>query len=325
MSIIRCAITGPLGNVGSSLLFSVASGALFGPETKVILQLLEIPELAKNLDGLCMELEDCAFPTLAEVNVGTDPYEMFGDVDCAFLVGAKPRGPGMERKDLLQENGAIFQKQGQALDKSAKKSAKILVVGNPCNTNCLLALKNAPSIPSEQFAALTRLDENRARSLLAKKAGTPVEEISSVTIWGNHSATQVPDVSHTTISGKSATSVVDASWIEDQLCPRVRLRGTEIIKVKGKSAAASAAFASIESMRLMLGLLPEKTSCSMAVYSQDNPYEIDKDLVFSFPCLTSKEGFLIVPEQKPNKEIWESVRASERELLEERAAVSHLI
>jgi len=325
MSVIHCAITGPLGNVGTSLAFSVASGILFGPETKVILHLLEIPELAQNLRGLCMELEDCAFSTLIDVQTGTDPYEVFGGIDCAFLVGAKPRGPGMERGDLLQANGTIFKEQGKALERSAKKSVRVLVVGNPCNTNCLIALKNAPSIPPDQFSALVRLDENRARALLAKKGNCPVEEVSSVTIWGNHSASQVPDPSQTTIHGKPVSSIVESEWIEDEFMPHVRSRGSEIIKVKGRSSASSAAFAAIETMQRMLGLVPEQTECSMAVYSHKNSYGIDPNLIFSFPCTTIKNGVEIVRDRRPKEKIWKEVLLSQQELLEEREAISHLL
>ena len=324
MEPIRCAVTGPLGNVGYNLVFFLAGGGVFGPDQKIILNLVEIPQLSQQLEGLRMELEDCAFPTVHSIQTGSDPFELFGDVDCAFLVGAKPRGPGMERKDLLAENGAIFQRQGKALDTSAKKTVQVLVVGNPCNTNCLIAFHNAPSLSPSQFAAMTRLDELRARAILAKAASAPIDEVSSVTIWGNHSSTLVPDCSHTTIKGKEASTIIDKDWRESVFLPGVRQRGAEIIKARGKSSAASAASAGISAMKALVGQLPQNTLVSMPVYSKGNPYGIDQNLFFSFPCRTGSRGVSIDPLMPPPEYIWKEVRLSEQELIEEREMVRHL-
>jgi malate dehydrogenase len=326
MKTIRCAITGALGNVGYQLTFFVAVGALFGKGQKISLHLLEIPEFAGQLQGLKMEVEDCAFPAVHEVRIGTDPFELFGDIDCALLVGAKPRGPGMERKDLLQANGLTFQQQGQALDRSAKKEAKVLVVGNPCNTNCLIAMHNAKTLSPSQFGALTLLDENRARAVLAAKAGVDASAVSPVIIWGNHSSTLVPDISHTTIKKKPALSYVDESWIFSTLLPTVRQRGAEIIKVRGKSSAASAAVSSVYAMRALMGEEKARSLVSMGVYSQNNPYGIDPNLVFSFPCRTIESGGVTIdPSMAPSENLWKEIRLSEKELIEERAAIAHLL
>jgi malate dehydrogenase len=324
METVRCAVTGPLGNVGYNLVFFLAGGGVFGPHQKISLNLVEIPELAQQLEGLRMELEDCAFPTLQEIRIGSDPFELFGDIDYAFLVGAKPRGPGMERKDLLLANGAIFQKQGQALDRNAKKSVQVLVVGNPCNTNCLIAFHNAPSLSPRQFAALTRLDEFRARAMLAKVADVGISEVSSVTIWGNHSATLVPDLSHTTIGTVAASSIVNESWRESTFIPGVRQRGAEIIKARGKSSAASAALAAVSAMGALVGQLPENSLVSMPVYSKGNPYGIDQNLFFSFPCRTGHLGVTMDLSMPPPEYLWKEVHLSEQELIEEREAVRHL-
>jgi len=325
MDTIRCAVTGPLGNVGYNLVFFLANGGVFGPHQKVSLNLVEIPELAGQLEGLKMELEDCAFNTVHEIRVGSDPFDLFGDVDCAFLVGAKPRGPGMERKDLLQANGAIFQRQGQALGKSAKKSVRVLVVGNPCNTNCLIALHNAKGLLPSQFAALTRLDEFRARAKLAEKTAVDVSDVSPVVIWGNHSSTLVPDISHTMIGKKTAQSYVDESWVFSTLLPSVRQRGAEIIKVRGKSSAASAALSAVSAMGALTGQFQDNSLVSMPIYSKDNPYGIDDDLLFSFPCRTHANGLKIDPSIHPSEKLWKEVLLSEKELIEERDAIRHLL
>ena len=324
MDVIRCAVTGPLGNVGYNLVFFLANGGLFGPHQKISLSLIEIPELAKPLEGLKMELEDCAFPALHEIRIGSDPFDLFGDADCAFLVGAKPRGPGMERKDLLQANGVIFQRQGQALDRSAKKTVRVLVVGNPCNTNCLIALHNAKSLLPHQFAAMTRLDEFRARGVLSRHISVDVDEVSPVVIWGNHSSTLVPDIAHTMIGSKSALLYVDEPWVLSTLLPSVRQRGAQIITLRGKSSAASAAFAAVSAMGALTGQFQENTLVSMPVFSKDNPYGIDPDLVFSFPCRTSGDLLTIDPSMRPSEALWKEVVLSEKELIEERDAVRHL-
>jgi malate dehydrogenase len=325
MDPIRCAVTGPLGNVGYNLVFFLAGGGVFGPDQKISLHLIEIPELARQLEGLKMEIEDCAFPTVQEVRVGSDPFELFGDVDCAFLVGAKPRGPGMERKDLLQNNGVVFQQQGQALDKSAKKNVRVLVVGNPCNTNCLIALHNAKSLSPSHFAALTRLDEFRARAVLAKKNSVDISDVSPVAVWGNHSSTVVPDIAYTTIKGKKALSLVDESWALSSLLPAVRQRGAEIIKLRGKSSAASAAYAAVSAMGALTGQFQDNSLVSTAVYSKANPYGIDEDLVFSFPCRVHGDELAIDPSMHPSEGVWREVLASEKELKEERDAIKHLL
>ena len=325
MDAIRCAVTGCLGNVGYNLAFFLASGGVFGPHQKISLNLLEIPDLAPQLEGLKMELEDCAFPALHEIRVGSDSFDLFGDIDCAFLVGAKPRGPGMERKELLQANGVIFQRQGQALDRSAKKRVRVLVVGNPCNTNCLIALHNAKTISPDQFAALTRLDEFRARAVLAKKTGADVSDVSPVVIWGNHSSTLVPDIQHTMIGKKAALSCVDEAWILSTMLPSVRKRGAEIIKLRGKSSSASAAFAAVSAMAVMTGQLEENSLVSMPVFSKGNPYGIDPNLVFSFPCRTHGDRLTIDPSMRPSDALWKEVLVSEKELIEERDAVRHLL
>lgn len=325
MDVIRCAVTGPLGNVGYNLVFFLAGGMVFGPEQKISLHLLEIPELAGQLEGLKMELEDCAFSTVHEIKTGSDPFELFGDIDCAFLVGARPRGPGMERKDLLTANAKIFHHQGKALDQSAKKSVRVVVVGNPCNTNCLIALHNAKSIPASQFAALTLLDEFRARAVLAKKASVDVSDVSPVVIWGNHSSTLVPDISHTMIQGKPALASVDETWALSTLLPAVRQRGSEILKVRGKSSSASAALAAISAMAAMMGQYTEDSLVSMPLFTKNNTYGIDPDLVFSFPCRTHKEGLSIDPSMRPSDKVWQEVLLSEKELIEEREAVRELL
>lgn len=322
MEPIHCVVTGALGNVGYFVTFLVASGTVFGEDKKVVLHLLEVPELKGSLSGLQMELEDCAYPALLEVKTGCDAMELFGDIDCAFLVGAKPRGPGMERKELLMTNGSIFREQGQALDASAKKSVRVLVVGNPCNTNCLIALHNAPSIDPQQFAALPHLDELRAKAVLAKKTKNMVEDVSSVTIWGNHSTTLVADTSFTTICGNEVSSLCDTTWLSKDFQTSIRQRGAEIIKARGKSSAASAAVAAGLAMKKWMQ--PESTHMSLSVYTKDNPYGIDPDLVFSFPCKVGGGNWGIESGKKPNDKIWHEVMLSERELQAEREVVRHL-
>jgi malate dehydrogenase len=323
MEPIHCAITGSLGNVGYYAAFLVASGAVFGEKQKIILHLLEVPELKNSLSGLEMELMDCAYPTLQDVKTGCDPVELFRDIDCAFLIGAKPRGPGMERKDLLVSNGAIFKEQGRALDVSAKKSVRVLVVGNPCNTNCLIALHNAKTISPSQFFALTYLDEMRSRAYLAKQTKNFVENVSSVTIWGNHSSTLVADPSETLIAGKNATALCNKEMILKEFQTHVRQRGAEIIKIRGKSSAASAAIAASYAMKHIMS--EEKSKMSLSVYAKGNQYGIDPDLVFSFPCTVGGGSWTIEPSEKPSEELWKEVLISEKELLAEREMIKHLL
>lgn len=321
----RIAVTGGGGQIAYSLLFRIASGELFGKDMPIALHILEVPQALDSLKGVVMELEDCGFPNLKEVKIGGDPEEVFGDVNIAILVGAKPRGPGMERKDLLTDNGKIFVGQGKALNQAAAKDVMVFVVGNPCNTNCLIAMHNAPDIPNSQFHAMTRLDQNRAQFQLAKKAGVGVEAVENVIIWGNHSATQVPDFVNARINGKKATDVIsDRAWLEGEFMETVQKRGAAVIAARGKSSAASAANAILDGVGSLYKKSPRPfSSC---IVSDGNPYGVQEGLIFSFPCeMTSpgkvkiKEGFEWDPFMK------EKIAATEKELLEERDAVKHLL
>lgn len=317
---IRVAVTGGAGQIAYSLLFRLANGDLFGPNQPISLHILEVPEALGALSGVKMELEDCAFPLLSEVVIGSDPFVVFGGVQYAFLVGAKPRGPGMERKDLLFENGKIFVGQGKALNDVASKDVRVLVVGNPCNTNCLIAIHNAPDLHPSQFQAMTRLDENRAIAQLASRSKRPVTSIAKMTIWGNHSSTQVPDFSHATIDGKLVVDVIgDLHWLENEFMSIVQKRGAEIIQARGKSSAASAASAAIDAMKAWTVKTKPGSWFSSAVYSAKNSYGIDQDLVFSFPCISEGKGDYAVVEQIGwNAFIEQKIKASEKELIEER-------
>lgn len=318
---IRVAVTGGAGQIAYSLLFRLAHGDLFGPHQPIALHILEVPEVLPALAGVKMELEDCAFPLLSEVVIGSDPFVVFGGVQYAFLVGAKPRGPGMERKDLLSENGKIFVTQGQALNKVASRDCKVLVVGNPCNTNCLIALHNAPDLKPCQFQAMTRLDENRAKAQLALKANKPVASVNKMTIWGNHSNTQVPDFFNATIDKKPVVEVVsDLHWLENTFISTVQKRGAEIITARGKSSAASAASAAIDAMKAWVNTTPSDNWYSAGVYSAANSYGIDDDLVFSLPCTTAG-ACAVVENVVWNAFLEEKIRASEAELKEERNLV----
>ena len=319
---IKCVITGALGNVAYNLIYFVALGNVFGKDTKIQLHLLEIPEFAQQLVGLKTEVLDCAFPLVEKVIIGTDPYELFADIDYAFLVGAKPRGPGMERKELLEANGKIFQVQGKALDSVAKKAVKTIVVGNPCNTNCLITIKNAPSISPFQFASLSLLDELRARAILAEKLEVGVDTVSPVVIWGNHSSTLVPDITYTKVGSRLAKELVDEKWVYDTFIPEVRNRGSYIIKLRGKSSAASAAWAAALSSKYFFQGGEQRFSLGM--FSENNPYEIAQDLVFSFPCLNEGKNCTIIPKMKGDERVWNEVKKSEKELIEERDSVRHL-
>lgn len=311
----RVAVTGAAGQISYSLLFRLASGDLFGPNEPISLSLLELPVAFDALKGIVMELEDCAFPLLKEVRVGTDPNEMFEGAEYIFLVGAKPRGPGMERKDLLHENASIFVTQGASIDRVASKKAKILVVGNPCNTNCLIALQQAKLMPKENFFAMTRLDQNRFHTLLARKAGVSLEEVSKVTIWGNHSTSQVPDLYHTFVKGKPAINVVGA----EDFIKEIQERGATVIKARGKSSAASAAKAAIDAMRAVI--FPTEWH-STALLSDHNPYGIESGLVYSFPCRTTGDGKVeIIKGLDINETLRQKLKASEKELLEERVLI----
>ncbi len=318
---IKVAVTGGAGQIAYSLLFRLANGDLFGPNQPISLHILELPEVLGALEGIRMELQDSAFGLLKEVVVGSDPRVVFNGVTHAFLVGAKPRGPGMERKDLLADNGKIFVEQGRALSDVAAKDVRVLVVGNPCNTNCLIAMHNAPNLHAGQFQAMMRLDENRAKAQLAEKAKRPVTTVDNMIIWGNHSSTQVPDFFHARVDKKPATEVItDIHWLENDFITKVQKRGAEIIALRGKSSAASAASAALDAMRAWI--MPHETTLySAAVHSGQNSYGIDSDLVFSFPT----KGNGIEEGMEWNSFLEERIRASEKELIEERDLVRHYL
>lgn len=316
----RIAITGGAGQIVYSLLFRIASGELFGPREELSISLLELPQTLPVLHGVAMELQDCAFPLLKEVRVSSDPYEAFDGAQYVFLVGAKPRGPGMERKDLLIENAKIFVEQGKALNEKADRNVLTLVVGNPCNTNALIALKQAPKLDPSQFFAMTRLDQNRAQAMLAVKAKVALSEVKHMTIWGNHSSTQVPDFVNATISGRRALDVIqDRSWFENQFVPGVQKRGAEVIAARGKSSAASAAHAALESMRSIVEPTKNNDWFSVGLYFNHNPYGIKDDLIFSFPCISKGRGEIeIVRGLHWDDFLKEKIALTEKELIEER-------
>lgn len=320
----KVAVTGAAGQIGYSLLFRLASGALLGPDRPVELRLLEITPALKALEGVVMELDDCAFGTLAGVEIGDDAEKVFDGVNLALLVGARPRGPGMERGDLLEANGAIFTAQGKALNAVAADDVRIGVTGNPANTNALIALSNAPDIPAERFSALTRLDHNRAISQLAAKTGSPVTDITKMTIWGNHSATQYPDLFHAEVGGRNAAEVVgDQAWLENDFIPTVAKRGAAIIEARGSSSAASAASATIDAARDWLTGSPEGDWVSMAVQS-DGSYDVPAGLVSSFPVTTRDGDWEIVQGLEIDDFSRSRIDASTAELAEERDAVKGL-
>ena len=321
---VKVAVTGAAGQIGYSLLFRIASGAIYGPDTPVELRLLEITPALKALEGVVMELDDCAFPTLAGVEIGDDANTIFDGVNLALLVGARPRTAGMERGDLLSANGAIFTAQGKALNEVAASDVRIGVTGNPANTNALIAMSNAPDIPTERFSALTRLDHNRAISQLAAKTGATVTDIKKMTIWGNHSATQYPDIFHAEIGGKIAAEVVnDQSWIENDFIPTVAKRGAAIIEARGSSSAASAASATIDAARNWLHGSPDGDWVSMAVRS-DGSYGVPEGLVYSFPIVTKDGSWEIVQGLEINEFSREKMDATAAELIDERSAVTEL-
>ncbi len=320
----KVAVTGAAGQIGYSLLFRLASGALLGADRPIELRLLEIEPALKALAGVVMELDDCAFPTLAGVQIGADPNEIFDGVNLALLVGARPRGPGMERSDLLEANGAIFTAQGKALNIVAAADVRIGVTGNPANTNALIAMTNAPDIPRDRFSALTRLDHNRAVSQVAMKTGAPVTEIKKMTIWGNHSATQYPDVFHAEVRGRNAAEVInDQAWIEDYFIPTVAKRGAAIIDARGASSAASAASATIDAARDWLLGTPKGEWVSMAVAS-DGSYGVPEGLISSFPVTTKGGDWSIVEGLSIDEFSRGRIDASAAELADEREAVTKL-
>lgn len=320
---VKVAVTGAAGQIGYSLLFRIASGALLGPDTPVQLQLLEITPALKALEGVVMELDDCAFPTLAGVEIGDDAETIFSGVNLALLVGARPRSKGMERADLLEANGAIFTAQGKALNAVAADDIRIGVTGNPANTNALIAMSNAPDIPRERFTALTRLDHNRALAQLAAKTGKSTTDIKKLTIWGNHSATQYPDVFQATVDGQAASELVDQAWLESDFIPTVQQRGAAIIEARGASSAASAASATIDAARDWLQGTPEGDWASMAVVS-DGSYGVPEGLISSFPVTTSNGDWEIVQGLEINEFSQARIDASAKELAEERDAVKGL-
>ncbi len=321
---VRVAITGAAGNIGYAMAFRIAAGDMLGKDQPVILQLIEISPALEALKGVVMELRDCAFPLLTDVIATDDINVGFKDADYALLVGARPRGPGMERKDLLSANGAIFGPQGKALNDHANKEVKVLVVGNPANTNALIARAAAPDLNPRNFTAMTRLDHNRAMWQLAEKTGTHNTDVKNVVIWGNHSATQYPDISHCTISGKPAADQVDDAWYQETFIPVVQQRGAAIIKQRGGSSVASAASAAIDHMRSWALGTPEGEWVSMGVPS-DGSYGIAEGIVYSYPCVCKDGDYEIVQGLEISDFDREKMLATEKELHEERDSIADLL
>ena len=320
---VRVAVTGAAGQISYSLLFRIAAGEMLGTDQPVILQLLEIAPALDALAGTAMEIEDCAFPLVAGIVQTDDPEAAFKDADYCLLVGARPRGPGMERKDLLQANAQIFSVQGAAINKVASRDVKVLVVGNPANTNALIAYRNAPDLNPDQFTAMTRLDHNRAIAQLANKTGSQSTDVEGLMIWGNHSATQYPDIHHCSVAGKAAIELVDQAWITDEFIPTVQQRGAAIIKARGLSSAASAANAAIEHMRDW-ALGSKGKIVSMGVHS-DGSYGIEAGLIYSYPVSCEKGNFTIVQGLEINAFSQGLIEKTEQELKEERDAVADLL
>ncbi|MEP7041822.1 MAG: malate dehydrogenase [Dokdonella sp.] len=320
---VRVAVTGAAGQIGYALLFRIASGDMLGKDQPVILHLLEITPALPALQGVLMELNDCAFPTLAGIVATDDVNVAFKDVDYALLVGARPRGPGMERKDLLEANGAIFSPQGKALNEHAKRHVKVLVVGNPANTNALIAQQNAPDLDPNQFTAMVRLDHNRALSQLAEKTGAHTTDIRKLTIWGNHSSTQYPDIHHASVKGQPAIGLVDQTWYKDTFIPTVQQRGAAIIKARGASSAASAASAAIDHMRDWALGTPDSDWVSMGIPS-DGSYAIAPGVIYGYPVTIKNGKYEIVQGLEINAFSRERMEATYKELREERAGVEHL-
>ncbi|MES1911801.1 MAG: hypothetical protein MHM6MM_004177 [Cercozoa sp. M6MM] len=326
---VRVTVTGAAGQIGYSLLPRIASGEMLGPDQPVILNLLDIPAAEQAMEGVKMELQDCAFPLLENVVCTSDAAQAFDSAEYALLVGAKPRGPGMERKDLLVDNGALFKPLGEAINKNAKRNVKVLVVGNPANTNCLIAAHNAPDVPKENFSALTRLDHDRLLAQLCLKLGCRKQDLERVAIWGNHSSTMVPDITYGTVATTPIADVIGRNevdqWFKDELVPTVQQRGAAIIAARGASSAASAANASLMHMR-DLALGSDHAWTSMAVYSADNNYGIDENLYYSFPVITYADGrYEVVSDLEIDAHIAEMMKASEQELIQERDAVASLL
>ncbi len=321
---IRVAVTGAAGQISYGLLFHIAAGEMLGPDQPVILQLLEIPAAMDALKGVCMELADCAYPLLSGVLCSSDPFEAFADADYALLIGARPRGPGMERKDLLRENAKIFSSQGRALNANASRSVRVLVVGNPANTNALIASVNAPDIAPQQFSAMTRLDHHRAIAQLADRVKVPTSLIQRLSIWGNHSATQYPDIFHATVDGNRATELVDEVWLTEEFIPAVQQRGAEIIQARGAASAASAAAAAVAHVRSWVLGTPPGDWTSMAVIS-DGSYGIGQELFYSYPVTCAGGQFSIVEGLEINAFSRQRMIATQTELEEERDGVRDLL
>ncbi len=321
---VHVAITGAAGNIGYAMAFRVAAGDMLGPDQPVILHLLEITPALPALEGVVMELKDCAFPLLADIVASDDANVAFKDVDCALLVGARPRGPGMERKDLLTANGAIFGPQGRALNDHASRSVKVVVVGNPANTNALITAANAPDLDRSQITAMTRLDHNRAMSQLAEKTNSHVNDVKKMIIWGNHSATQYPDIAHCMVKGRAASDMVDQGWYRNEFIPNVQQRGAAVIKARGASSAASAASAAIDHMRTWVLGTAQGDWVSMSVPS-DGSYGIAEGVIYSYPCICKNGGYEIVQGLDVDDFSREKMRSTEQELREERASVEDLL
>lgn len=321
---VRVAVTGAAGQIGYALLFRIASGQMLGEDQPLILQMLEVPPALKALEGVVMEIDDCAFPLVAGYVTSDDPGEAFKDADYALMVGSRPRGAGMERSDLLEANGGIFKVQGRALNDHAGSDVKVVVVGNPANTNAHTAMLNAPDLDSRNFTALTRLDHNRALAQLAQQSGARVSDIKKMTIWGNHSTTQYPDISHATVGGRAASERVDRDWYQNQYIPRVARRGAEIIQARGASSAASAANAAVAHMRDWVRGTPDDDWTSMAVPS-DGSYGIPEGLIYSFPVTCKGGDYSIVQGLEIDAFSRTKMDATRKELEEEREMVAKLL
>ena len=322
--VVRVAVTGAAGQIGYALLFRIASGAMLGPQQAVELRLLEIPQGMKALEGVEMELNDGAFPLLRSITATDDPNVAFEGAEVAMLVGSRPRGPGMERKDLLEANGAIFTVQGKALNDHASRDVKVLVVGNPANTNCLIAMRNAPDLAPEQFSAMTRLDHNRAISQLAAKTGAATADVARMIVWGNHSATQVPDLAHATVAGRPAPEIMDDAWVRETFIPTVQQRGAAIIAARGASSAASAASAAIDHVRDWVHGTKDGDWVSMAIPGT-GAYGVGDGLVFSYPVTVTGGEVRVVEGLTIGDDVRARMQATEQELIEERSAVEHLL
>jgi len=322
---VRVAVTGAAGQIGYALLFRIASGSMLGPDQPVILHLLEIPPAMKAVQGVVMELNDCAFPLVKGIVATDDANVAFKDVDYALLVGSRPRTAEMQRKDLIQANGPIFTGQGKALNDNASRDVKVLVVGNPANTNALIAMRNAPDLSPYCFSAMTRLDHNRAISQLAEKTGATNSDITKMIVWGNHSASQVPDLNHAIVDGKAATDITDTAWEKDDFMPTVQRRGTAIIEARGQSSAASAASSAVDHMRDWALGTNDGDWVSMSIPSDGNPYGIPDGIIYSFPVTVSNGKATIVEGVECNDFIKEKMQASAEELMTERSAVEDLL